>query len=266
MKMNRRLSCILIYLLIKCVLPPFFFLSFKQNSVAVFRELCGVSAVANLMQCILALSSRVSEPEGMPLLLFDLRDQYPTLEPQGSLPDVLRRVVSTYEMVRKEETWQLIFCLFSHQIKGSMWLINWNSSKGRKDQTKATYQSSPERSAWQWKLPSQTKASFLANSFWNPTWAFHCYVAGNIPICSSLINTPATSSPWPKATLGFHPKRTAEFHSPSGLNDWIYVTVSKNKSSHWRRTSPVETNTMRGGKKKKQAGSIGLQVNSSFSR
>lgn len=70
-----------------------------QNSVAVFRELCGVSAVANLMQCILALSSRVSEPEGMPLLLFDLRDQYPTLEPQGSLPDVLRRVVSTYEMM-----------------------------------------------------------------------------------------------------------------------------------------------------------------------
>ncbi|KAM9384294.1 inactive phospholipase C-like protein 2 [Pholidichthys leucotaenia] len=70
-----------------------------QNSVAVFRELCGVSAVANLMQCILALSSRVSGPEGTPLLLFDLRDHYPTLEPQGALPDVLRRVVSTYEMM-----------------------------------------------------------------------------------------------------------------------------------------------------------------------
>ncbi|XP_023142871.2 inactive phospholipase C-like protein 2 [Amphiprion ocellaris] len=70
-----------------------------QNSVAVFRELCGVSAVANLMQCVLALSSRVSGPEGSPLLLFDLRDHYPTLEPQGPLPDVLRRVVSTYEMM-----------------------------------------------------------------------------------------------------------------------------------------------------------------------
>lgn len=83
-----------------------FFCSYflKQNSVAVFRELCGVSAVANLMQCILALSSRVSGLEGIPLLLFDLQDQYPTLEPQGSLPDVLRRVVSTYETVRKEET------------------------------------------------------------------------------------------------------------------------------------------------------------------
>ncbi|XP_012729702.2 inactive phospholipase C-like protein 2 [Fundulus heteroclitus] len=68
-----------------------------QNSVAVFRELCGVSAVANLMQCVLALGSSVSGPEGTPLLLFDLRDNYPSLEPQGPLPDVLRRVVSTYE-------------------------------------------------------------------------------------------------------------------------------------------------------------------------
>uniref|UniRef100_A0A8P4K791 Phosphoinositide phospholipase C n=1 Tax=Dicentrarchus labrax TaxID=13489 RepID=A0A8P4K791_DICLA len=70
-----------------------------QNSVAVFRELCGVSVVANLMQCVLALGSRVSGPDGAPLLLFDLRDHYPTLEPQGPVPDVLRRVVSTYEMM-----------------------------------------------------------------------------------------------------------------------------------------------------------------------
>ncbi|KAM7373015.1 hypothetical protein PAMP_007901 [Pampus punctatissimus] len=70
-----------------------------QNSVAVFRELCGVSAVANLMQCVLALGARVAGPDGTPLLLFELRDHYPTLEPQGTLPDVLRRVVSTYEMM-----------------------------------------------------------------------------------------------------------------------------------------------------------------------
>uniref|UniRef100_A0A668AAD6 Phosphoinositide phospholipase C n=1 Tax=Myripristis murdjan TaxID=586833 RepID=A0A668AAD6_9TELE len=70
-----------------------------QNSVAVFRELCGLSAVANLMQCVLALRTRALGPDGTPLLLFELRDHYPTLEPQGPLPDVLRRVVSTYEMV-----------------------------------------------------------------------------------------------------------------------------------------------------------------------
>uniref|UniRef100_A0A8C7DC18 Phosphoinositide phospholipase C n=1 Tax=Oncorhynchus kisutch TaxID=8019 RepID=A0A8C7DC18_ONCKI len=68
-----------------------------QNSVAVFRELCGVSAVANLMQCVLALGSRVVGADGDPLMLFELREQYPSMEPQGPLPDVLRRVVSTYE-------------------------------------------------------------------------------------------------------------------------------------------------------------------------
>lgn len=56
------------------------------------------------MQCVLALGSSVSGPDGAPLLLFDLRDHYPTLEPQGPLPDILRRVVSTYETVRKEES------------------------------------------------------------------------------------------------------------------------------------------------------------------
>lgn len=80
----------------------------KQNSVAVFRELCGVSVVSNLMQCVLALGARVSGPDGTPLLLFDLRDNYPTLEPQGPLPDVLRRVVSTYDMVSVERSSWLI--------------------------------------------------------------------------------------------------------------------------------------------------------------
>uniref|UniRef100_A0A8C7KBF0 Phosphoinositide phospholipase C n=1 Tax=Oncorhynchus kisutch TaxID=8019 RepID=A0A8C7KBF0_ONCKI len=70
-----------------------------QNSVAVFRDLCGVSAGANLMQCVLALGARVSGADGAPLLLFELKEQYPSMESQGPLPDVLRRVVSTYEMM-----------------------------------------------------------------------------------------------------------------------------------------------------------------------
>lgn len=70
-----------------------------QNSIGLFRELCGVSAVASLMQCVLALSSTVLEPDGAPLLQFDLRDQYPSLEPVGPLPDVLRRLVCTYDLM-----------------------------------------------------------------------------------------------------------------------------------------------------------------------
>lgn len=76
-----------------------------------------MSAVANLMQCVLALSSSVSGPEGTPLLLFDLKDSYPTLEPQGPLPDVLRRVVSTYEMVKKKKSLWRVYMFFSGSVK-----------------------------------------------------------------------------------------------------------------------------------------------------
>lgn len=87
-----------------------------QTSVVVFRELCGVSAVANLMQCVLALGSRVSGPDEAPLLLFDLGDLYPGLEPQGPLPEVLRRLVATYDMVRGRRSWRSRSFLFSYTL------------------------------------------------------------------------------------------------------------------------------------------------------
>jgi inactive phospholipase C-like protein 2 len=70
-----------------------------QNAIVPFKELCGLSAVANLKQCILALSSRLTGADNNPLLVFNLKDQYPTMEPQGQLPDVLKKVVTTYDMV-----------------------------------------------------------------------------------------------------------------------------------------------------------------------
>ncbi|KAJ8290662.1 hypothetical protein GJAV_G00016050 [Gymnothorax javanicus] len=68
-----------------------------QNAIVPFKELCGLSAVANLMQCILALSSRLTGADNTPLLVFNLKDQYPSLEPQGFLPEVLRKVVTAYD-------------------------------------------------------------------------------------------------------------------------------------------------------------------------
>ncbi|XP_072316292.1 inactive phospholipase C-like protein 2 [Eucyclogobius newberryi] len=68
-----------------------------QNALVSFKELCGLSAVASLKQCLLALCPRLSGPDGAPLLLFNLSDQYPSLEPEGLLPEVLRKVVSSYE-------------------------------------------------------------------------------------------------------------------------------------------------------------------------
>lgn len=70
-----------------------------QNAIVSFKELCGLSAVANLKQCILALSPRLTGPDNTPLLVFNLKDQYPNLEPQSLLSEVLKKVVTTYEMV-----------------------------------------------------------------------------------------------------------------------------------------------------------------------
>uniref|UniRef100_A0A8C1TGJ8 Phosphoinositide phospholipase C n=1 Tax=Cyprinus carpio TaxID=7962 RepID=A0A8C1TGJ8_CYPCA len=72
---------------------------FCFNAIVPFKELCGLSAVANLKQCILALSPRLIGPDSSPLLLFNLRDQYPTMEAQGLLPEVLKKVVTAYEMM-----------------------------------------------------------------------------------------------------------------------------------------------------------------------
>ncbi|MFT7805365.1 inactive phospholipase C-like protein 2-like [Arapaima gigas] len=68
-----------------------------QNAIVSFKELCGLSAVANFMQCILALSSCLTGADNTPLLVFNLKDQYPAMEPQGSLPEVLRKVVAAYD-------------------------------------------------------------------------------------------------------------------------------------------------------------------------
>ncbi|XP_077454499.1 inactive phospholipase C-like protein 2 [Stigmatopora argus] len=70
-----------------------------QNAIVSFKELCGLSAVANLKQCILALSPRLSAPDSGALLLFNLADHYPIMEPQGLLPEVLKKVVTTYDSV-----------------------------------------------------------------------------------------------------------------------------------------------------------------------
>lgn len=75
--------------------------SSTQNAIVSFKELCGLSAVANLKQCILALSPRLTGPDNTPLLVFNLADQYPNLEPQSLLSEVLKKVVTTYEMVSR---------------------------------------------------------------------------------------------------------------------------------------------------------------------
>ncbi|KAL4629691.1 inactive phospholipase C-like protein 2 isoform X1 [Arapaima gigas] len=70
-----------------------------QTAIVPFKELCGLPAMANLMQCILALSTRLLGIDDNPLLLFNVNDQYPTMEPQGLLPEMLKKVFSSYDVM-----------------------------------------------------------------------------------------------------------------------------------------------------------------------
>ncbi|NXK08987.1 PLCL2 protein, partial [Herpetotheres cachinnans] len=70
-----------------------------QNAVVSFKELCGLSPVANLMQCILAVSMRLVGPDNTPLVVLNLNDQYPTMELQGIVPEVLKKIVTAYDMM-----------------------------------------------------------------------------------------------------------------------------------------------------------------------
>ncbi|CAH2282737.1 inactive phospholipase C 2 [Pelobates cultripes] len=70
-----------------------------QNAVVSFKELCGLSPVANLMQCIMALSTRLAGPENTPVVVMNLNDQYPTMELQGSVPEVMKRILTAYDLI-----------------------------------------------------------------------------------------------------------------------------------------------------------------------
>ncbi|XP_030061627.1 inactive phospholipase C-like protein 2 [Microcaecilia unicolor] len=69
-----------------------------QNALVSFKELCGLSPVANIMQCILALSTRLVGPDNSPLLVMNLDDQYPVMECQGTVPEVLKKIITAYDL------------------------------------------------------------------------------------------------------------------------------------------------------------------------
>ncbi|XP_038625153.1 inactive phospholipase C-like protein 2 [Tachyglossus aculeatus] len=68
-----------------------------QNAVVSFKELCGVSPVANLMQSILAVSSHLVGPDNTSLVVLNLSDQFPTMELQGTVPEVLKKIVTAFD-------------------------------------------------------------------------------------------------------------------------------------------------------------------------
>ncbi|KAA8585352.1 hypothetical protein FQN60_004046 [Etheostoma spectabile] len=64
-----------------------------------FKELCGLTPAANMKQCILTMSSWLMNSERSLKVTVDLSETYPTMEAQGPVPELLRKVLNAYDMV-----------------------------------------------------------------------------------------------------------------------------------------------------------------------
>lgn len=71
----------------------------SQNAMVSFKELCGLNPAANMKQCILTVSSWLMNSERSLRVTVDLSETYPTMEAQGPVPELLRKVLNAYDMV-----------------------------------------------------------------------------------------------------------------------------------------------------------------------
>lgn len=72
-----------------------------QNATVSFKELCGLTPAANMKQCILTVSTWLMNSERSLKVMVDLSESYPTMEAQGAVPELLRKVLNAYDMVSK---------------------------------------------------------------------------------------------------------------------------------------------------------------------
>lgn len=75
------------------------FLLSSQNAMVSFKELCGLTPAANMKQCILTVSTWLMNSERSLRVTVDLSEAYPTMEAQGPVPELLRKVLNAYDMV-----------------------------------------------------------------------------------------------------------------------------------------------------------------------
>ena len=74
-----------------------------QNAMVSFKELCGLTPAANMKQCILTVSTWLMNSERSLRVTVDLSETYPTMEAQGPVPELLRKVLNAYDMVKKPQ-------------------------------------------------------------------------------------------------------------------------------------------------------------------
>uniref|UniRef100_A0AAV2KCZ7 Phosphoinositide phospholipase C n=1 Tax=Knipowitschia caucasica TaxID=637954 RepID=A0AAV2KCZ7_KNICA len=70
-----------------------------QNAMVSFKELCGLTPAANMKQCILTVSTWLMNSERSLKVTVDLSEPYPTMEAQGPVPELLRKVLTAYDMM-----------------------------------------------------------------------------------------------------------------------------------------------------------------------
>uniref|UniRef100_A0A803VKC1 Phosphoinositide phospholipase C n=1 Tax=Ficedula albicollis TaxID=59894 RepID=A0A803VKC1_FICAL len=76
-----------------------------QNALVSFKELCGLTPAANMKQCILTVSTWLLHSDSAPSVILNLAEQYPPMEAQGPIPDLLRKVLTAYEtMIQTSRT------------------------------------------------------------------------------------------------------------------------------------------------------------------
>ncbi|XP_060068281.1 inactive phospholipase C-like protein 2 [Ylistrum balloti] len=67
-----------------------------QVALSEFKEACGLSPIANIKQCIRLLATRVSNATEQSSLSVIIKGEYPSLEAQGNLPDVLKKALQSF--------------------------------------------------------------------------------------------------------------------------------------------------------------------------
>uniref|UniRef100_A0A8C8RCY5 Phosphoinositide phospholipase C n=1 Tax=Pelusios castaneus TaxID=367368 RepID=A0A8C8RCY5_9SAUR len=68
-----------------------------QNALVSFKELCGLTPAATMKQCILTVATWLVPSESAPSVTLNLGEQYPPMEAQGAVPELLRKVLTAYE-------------------------------------------------------------------------------------------------------------------------------------------------------------------------
>ncbi|XP_060582672.1 inactive phospholipase C-like protein 2 [Ruditapes philippinarum] len=73
-----------------------------QTALADFKETCGLSPIANIKQCIRLLGTRVSNASESASLIFHVDGEYPKLEADGNLPEILKKALLAFDTMVNE--------------------------------------------------------------------------------------------------------------------------------------------------------------------